>query len=60
MKDNLTTEEAAEYLGVKPSTLITWRCTKAVRIPHYKVGRAVRYRRSDLDKFIEAHMEDEQ
>jgi excisionase family DNA binding protein len=48
----LTSEQAAELLSVSTGTLDVWRCTKRVHLPYVKVGRAVRYRRADLDKFI--------
>ncbi len=44
--------EAAEYLGVKPNTLAVWRTTGRYSLPYVKVGRLVRYRKSDLDRFI--------
>jgi len=50
----LTTTQAADILGVMPSSLVTWRCTKAVRVPFVKIGHAVRYRRRDLEAYIEA------
>ncbi len=51
----LSTREAAEYLGVQPSTLEGWRFGRIDRQPNYfKVGRRVYYLRSDLDAFIEA------
>jgi excisionase family DNA binding protein len=43
---------AAEMLGVRPQTLSVWRLTGRYSLPFCKVGRAVRYRRSDLDAFI--------
>jgi excisionase family DNA binding protein len=49
----LNTSQAAEYLGTSPATLTTWRCTRATRIPFVKIGRSVRYRRRDLDRFID-------
>lgn len=52
----LTTEEAAAMLGTEASTLVTWRCTKAVIVPYVKIGRAVRYRRCDLEEFIEQNL----
>lgn len=52
--DLLTTEEAAAFLGCKANSLITWRCTRAVRIPFVKIGRLVRYRRRDLEAFLNA------
>lgn len=47
-----TTEEAAAYLKLKPATLATWRATNRQRLTFVKLGSQVRYRQSDLDKFI--------
>jgi len=48
----LTTTEAAAYLGLAISTLNKWRCYGEG--PHFiKLGRAVRYKREDLDSFVE-------
>lgn len=53
-KDRLNRREAAEYLGPKNSaTLAVWSSTGRYQLPHYKVGRLVFYRKSDLDKFLE-------
>jgi excisionase family DNA binding protein len=52
--DLLSREEAAEYLGVSPKTLATWACTKRYPLPVVKLGRAVKYRVADLEKFIES------
>lgn len=52
MPEMLTIQEAAEYLGIKPQTLAVWRCTRRYDIPSVKIGRCVRYRKTDLDKFI--------
>jgi excisionase family DNA binding protein len=49
----LNTPEAAAVLGCTPDTLVTWRCTKAVKIPFVRIGRLVRYRRTDLDAFLD-------
>ena len=49
-KDFLTTKEAAAFLGYKPSylyKLIMWR-----KLPYYKVGRGVRFKREDLVNFL--------
>ncbi len=51
----LTTTEAAEFLGVKPSSLTVWRCTRKVKIPFVRIGANVRYRTRDLEKFLESH-----
>jgi excisionase family DNA binding protein len=50
----LSTEEAAEYLGVMRGTLEVWRCMRRYNLPFLKIGRCVRYRRSDLDAFLES------
>jgi excisionase family DNA binding protein len=50
--DLLNQDEAAAYLGVQPSTLEVWRCTKRYPLPYVKVGRLVRYRREDLDAWL--------
>lgn len=43
---------AAELLGIKPQTLSVWRCTGRYELSFVKVGRCVRYRRSDLVQFL--------
>lgn len=52
----LSNDEAAEYLGVTPRTLEVWRCTKRQQIPYIKVGRLVKYRKTDLDAWLAAHL----
>lgn len=51
-------KEASVYLKTPEATLAAWRCTKRVRVPFIKIGGNVRYRKSDLDAFIEANMHD--
>jgi excisionase family DNA binding protein len=53
----LSTEQAAEYLGVKCQTLAAWRCLKRHLIPFTRVGRLVRYRVSDLDAWLASRTE---
>lgn len=48
----LCRKRAARYLNVSPGTLAVWDCTKRYNLNPLKIGRAVRYRRSDLDAFI--------
>ena len=51
----LTEAEAAAILGLKNAkTLSVWRCTKRYALTYVKYGRTVRYRRKDLDAFIES------
>lgn len=52
----LSRGQAADYLGVKKETLENWACTQRYGLPYIKVGRCVRYRRADLDKFIESRV----
>lgn len=48
----LTRVEAAEYLGISENTLAIWNCTGRYNLPVVKVGRLAKYRRSDLDLFL--------
>lgn len=50
----LDNEQAAEFLGLSPTTLTTWRSTKRYDLPYCKVGGAVRYDQADLLEFIES------
>lgn len=50
--DLLTRREAAAYLGVTPETLAVWASTKRYPLQFVKVGRLAKYRKSDLDTFI--------
>ena len=52
--DLLTEAEAAKFLGLEPKTLAIWRSTKRYPLPYIKVGRLVRYQRSDLLAFLES------
>jgi excisionase family DNA binding protein len=47
-------QEAAAYLGVKPGTLTVWRATKRYGLPYIRVGRLVRYRWADLERWLES------
>jgi excisionase family DNA binding protein len=55
----LTSDQAAAYIGISPGTLEVWRCTKRYQIPFIKVGRLVRYRKSELDSFLDKRTIDE-
>jgi excisionase family DNA binding protein len=54
----LTTEQAAKLLGVRPQTLMNWRSTRRQRVPFIRVGRAVRYRRADVEAWLTKRTED--
>ena len=49
----LTREQTAEMLGIAPQTLAVWAVSGRYNLPMVKVGRSVRYRLSDIEKFIE-------
>ena len=48
----MSRSEAAHYLGIKAATLACWASTKRYGLPLIKVGRCVKYRKTDLDAFI--------
>lgn len=47
----LNMEQAGEYLGLRVSNI--YRLTMRRKIPFVKFGRLNRFKRQDLDKFIE-------
>ena len=54
----LTIDQAAEYLAIPKATIYTWRTRRAGFGPRaVKIGGNLRYRRSDLDQWIAAHVE---
>jgi hypothetical protein len=53
--DDLVDEtEAAGALKVRPGTLSVWRSTGRYALPFVKCGARVRYRRGDLQAWIES------
>jgi len=51
----LNTAEAAEYLAISKATLETWRSRQAQpSLRFVKLGGSVRYKKSDLDRFVES------
>jgi len=48
----LTVDEAAAFLRIKRNTLYTWAYRK--QIPSQKVGKALRFRREDLEAWLKA------
>ena len=45
-------EEAAEYLGVKPSTIREW--IKKTDIPANKIGKQWKFKKSALDEWVKS------
>lgn len=54
--DLLDPEAAAAALGVSPGTLSVWRSTGRYNLPFLKVGARVKYRRADLDEWLEKRL----
>ena len=50
----LTAEQTAEMLGIAPQTLSVWRSTARYPLPYVRVGRCVRYRLADVERYIAA------
>ena len=55
-RDLLSEQEAAQILDTAPGTLSVWRSTGRYNLPFVKVGRKVRYRRSDLVAWLDARV----
>lgn len=56
--DMLTIDQAAEYLAIPKATLYTWRTRRVGFGPRaVKMGACLRYRRIDLDIWIDRHLE---
>jgi excisionase family DNA binding protein len=53
--DLFSREQAAAYLGIAVQTLAMWKWAKRYDLPFVKIGRLIKYRRSDLDAFIHRH-----
>lgn len=51
----LDTKQAAELTGISTVTLERWRA-EGEGPPYVKLGRLVKYRRVDLDAFMEAKL----
>jgi excisionase family DNA binding protein len=47
----LTVQEIADYLQVRPSTIYQW--THQGFIPHVKLGNRIRFRLSQVDRWLE-------
>ncbi len=52
----LDEQEAAQLLDVSPGTLSVWRSTGRYNLPFLKIGRKVRYRRADLQEWLDARV----
>lgn len=50
----LTDLQVADEYGINVLTLRDWRWLR-VGLPYVKVGRAVRYRRTDIERYLDEH-----
>ena len=50
LNDVMTVSEVAEYLRVNPQTV--YRKAKAGELPAVRIGRAIRFRRAELDQWL--------
>ena len=50
----VTAVVVSQMLGGTPlGTLAVWRCNRRYNLPFVKIGKNIRYKRSDVLKFIE-------
>ena len=50
LNDVMTVSEVAEYLRVNPQTV--YRKAKVGELPAVRIGRAIRFRRAELDQWM--------
>jgi len=53
IREYLTIQQVADYLSIKPSSLYS----KIAEIPHYRIGRLLRFRKGEIDRWIETKRE---
>lgn len=53
LDDYLTVAQAAEYLGVSPSTLRNWDRSGKLKARRHPLNRYRLYRREDLDRLLQ-------
>lgn len=53
----MTVQEVAEYLQCSRSTVQRW--VVAGKVPHYRLSKLIRFRRAELDRWLEACREGE-
>jgi excisionase family DNA binding protein len=56
----MTEAEVAAAVGCRPATLQAWRTTGRVKLPFFRVGRLVRYSKSDVYAYLESRRHDPQ
>ena len=56
-KQLMDTNEASEFLGISKNTLYEWVVQN--KVPYIKVGRLVKFRKSDLEEWLKKRTRDE-
>jgi excisionase family DNA binding protein len=54
--DLLTPDQVAAALGLSHRTLAAWRSSRRNPLPYVKVGSRVRYRRQDVDAWLQSQL----
>jgi len=54
-KEWLTTPELAEYLSEPIPTIYVWN-SRSEGPPRYRLGRGLRYRRSEVDEWVKSRL----
>lgn len=57
-RELLDEKQAAAFLTLSPGTLSVWRSTGRYKIPFIKIGARVRYKRTDLDAWLDSRIRD--
>ena len=52
----LSEQEAADFLQLSPGTLSVWRSVGRYALPFVKIGAKVRYRRGDLQTWLDSRV----
>src|SRR5512136_1907618 len=56
LKEFLPVDELSQYLGIKKSSL--YSLVEKREIPHYRIGRLVRFEKSEIDGWMDGHREE--
>jgi excisionase family DNA binding protein len=54
-REFLTIKDIANYLGIKTSTL--YLMVEEKRVPHYRIGRLIRFKKSEIDEWMRGQKE---
>ena len=54
-KELLSVGDLSEYLNIKKSTI--YRLVENGKLPHYRIGRLIRFKQGDVDAWIEKQKE---